>query len=66
MVSQKLCHAHPLEVGLTKILGDHKTLSIVCHVGIHLDFSFMKSSLGLYAFTFVCEVNMNGLRPFNQ
>jgi hypothetical protein len=35
------------EVGLTKIQGDHETLSIVCHVGLHVDFSSMKSSLGL-------------------
>ena len=26
----------------------------------------MKSSLGLKDFTFVCEVNLRGLRPFNQ
>ena len=36
-----------LEVGLTKIPGDHETLSIVRHVGLHVDFSSMKSSLGL-------------------
>ena len=36
-----------VEVGLTKIMGDHETLSIVCHVELHIDFSSMKSSLGL-------------------
>ena len=36
-----------LKVGLTKIPGDHETLSIVRHVGLHVDFSSMKSSLGL-------------------
>ena len=36
-----------LEVELIKILGDHETLSKVCHVGLHVDFSSMKSSLGL-------------------
>ena len=31
-VSQNLRQAHLLEVGLTKVLGDHDTLCIVCHV----------------------------------
>ena len=49
MVSQNLGQAHLLEVlGLTQIPGDHETLSIVCHVGLHVDFSSMKSSLGLH------------------
>ena len=47
MVSQNLCQDHLLEVGMTKIPGDHEPLSIVRHVGLHLDFSFMKYSLGL-------------------
>ena len=47
MVSQNLYHAHLLEVGLTRIPGDHETLSIVHRVGLHVDFSSMKSSLGL-------------------
>ena len=47
MVSRNLRKANLLEVGLTKILGDHETLSIVRHVGIHVDFSSMKFSLGL-------------------
>ena len=45
---------------------DHETLSIVRHVGLHVDSPSMKSSSGLWAFTFVCEVNLNGLRPFDQ
>ena len=47
MVSRNLCQAHLMEVGLMKILGDHETLSIVHHVGLHVDFSSMNSSLGL-------------------
>ena len=35
------------EVGLTQILGNHETLSIVSHVGPHVYFSSMKSSLDL-------------------
>ena len=66
MVSRNLHQAHLLEVGLTKILRDHETLSIIRHVGIHVDFSSMKSSFSLWAFTFVCEVNLDGLRPFDQ
>ena len=54
---------HLLEVGLTKIPGDHETLSIVRHVWFHVDFSSMKSYLGLY-FTFGCDVN--SLYPFSQ
>ena len=47
MVSQNLCQAHVSEVGLTKIPGDRETLAIVRHVGLHVDFSSMKFSLGL-------------------
>ena len=35
MVSRNLCQAHLLEVGLKEIPGDHETLSIVRHVGLH-------------------------------
>ena len=51
MVSRNLRQAHLLEVGLMKIPGDRETLSIIrhvrLHVGLHVDFSSMKSSLGL-------------------
>ena len=47
MVSRNLREVHLLEVGLIKIPGDHETLSIIHHVGVHVDFSSMKSSLGL-------------------
>ena len=47
LVSRNLCQAHLLEVGPTKFPGDHETLSIVRHVGQHVDFSSMKSSLRL-------------------
>ena len=47
MVSRNLRQAHLLEVGLTKIPGDHETLSIVRHVELHLDFSSMKFSMGI-------------------
>ena len=58
-VSQNLRQAHLLEVGLTRIPSDHETLCIVLHVGLLVDFSSMKSSMGLQAFTFVCEVNLD-------
>ena len=35
-----------LEKVFKEIPGDHETLSIVHHVGLHVDFSSMKSSLG--------------------
>ena len=38
MVSWNFCQTHLLEVGLMKIPGDHETLSIVCHVELHVDF----------------------------
>ena len=70
MVSQNLRQAHLLEVGLTKIPRDHETLSIVRHIRLRVDISSMKSCLGLQAFTFVCEANLDsrsvGLRPFDQ
>jgi hypothetical protein len=47
MVSRNLREAHLLEVDLTQIMGDHETLSIVRHVGLHVDLSSKKSSLRL-------------------
>ena len=47
MVSQNLRQPHLLKVDLTNTPRDHETLSIVRHVGLHIDFSFVKSSLGL-------------------
>jgi hypothetical protein len=39
MVSHNLRQAHHLlEVGMTKNLKDHETLSKVRHVGLHVDF----------------------------
>ena len=64
VVFWNFCQAHLLEVGLTIIPEDHETLSIVRNVGLHVGFSSMKSLLGIY--TFVCEVNLDGLRPFDQ
>ena len=49
MVTWNFHQAHLQEVGPTQIPGDHETLSIVRHVGLHVDFSSMKSSLGLRA-----------------
>ena len=47
MVFRNLCQAHLLEVGLMKNWGDYETLSTVYHVGLHVDFSSMESSLDL-------------------
>jgi hypothetical protein len=47
MVSHNVCQAHLLEVGLTKIPGNHETLFIVYHVELHVAFSSMKYSLNL-------------------
>ena len=47
MVSRNLRQAHLLEVGLTQIPVDHAPLSIVRHVGLHVDFSSTNFSLGL-------------------
>ena len=47
MVIRNLGQRHLLEVGPTKISRDHETLSIVRHVELHVDFSSMKSSLGI-------------------
>jgi hypothetical protein len=47
MVSWNSCQTRLLEESLMKIPGDHETLSIARHVGLHVDFSFTKSSLGL-------------------
>ena len=51
--------AHLLEVGMTKIPGDHNTLAIVRHVGLHVEFSSTKSSLGLH----LCVWNELGRSP---
>ena len=47
MVSINVHQAYLLEVGVTKILEDHKTLSTVRHVGLHVDISSMKFFGGL-------------------
>jgi hypothetical protein len=39
MVSRNFCQIHLLEVDLTQIPVDHAPLSIVHHVGLHVDFS---------------------------
>ena len=46
-VSRNLRQTHLLEAGLTEIPGDHKIISIIRHVGLLVDFSSMRSSLGL-------------------
>jgi hypothetical protein len=46
MVCPNLRQAYLLEVGLTSILANHETLFIVCHVGIHVDFSSRTTYLG--------------------
>ena len=43
----KFASGPPVGGGLTKIMGAHETLPIVRHVGLHVDFSSVKSSLGL-------------------
>ena len=47
MVCQNLRQAHTMKVGLTYNPGDHVTLSIIRQGRLHVDFSSMKSSLGL-------------------
>jgi hypothetical protein len=47
MVSRNFCQTHLLEEGLTQILVDHAPLSIVRHVGLHVDFSSTNFLLGL-------------------
>ena len=47
MFSHNLHQAHLQEVGLTPNLKYHETLSIGCHVGLHVNFSFMKYYLNL-------------------
>ena len=46
MFCRNLRQAYLLEVGMMQVLADHETLSIVCHVGTHVDFSPMIISLG--------------------
>ena len=47
MVSHNFRRTHLLEVGLTQIPVDHAPLSIVRHVGLHVDFSSTNFVLGL-------------------
>jgi hypothetical protein len=47
MVSRNFRQTHLLEVGLTQIPVDHRPLSIVRHVGLHVDFSSTNFLLGL-------------------
>ena len=43
--SPEICVRHTLGGGHDKIPGDPKTLPIVRHIGLHVEFSSMKSSL---------------------
>ena len=61
-----LCQAYLLEVDMTQIPANHEALIIVCHVGIHVDFSPARIYLDPWTFTFYCEVNLDGLSLFNQ
>jgi hypothetical protein len=47
IVSRNLHQTHLLEVGMMQIPVDHTPLSIVRHVGPHVDFSSTNFSLGL-------------------
>jgi hypothetical protein len=47
MVSRNFHQAHLLEAGLTQIPVDHAPLSVVRHVGLHVDFSSTNFFLGL-------------------
>jgi len=47
MVSRNFRQAHLIEVGLTNIPVDHAPLSIVRHVGLHVDFSSTNFFMGL-------------------
>ena len=47
MVSRNFRHTHFWEVGMMQIPVDHAPLSIVRHVGLHVDFSSTNFSLGL-------------------
>ena len=64
MVSQIFCKAHLLVVSLTKIPEDHENriLSPPCRTPCKL----FIHEVFFGPFTFVCEVNLDGLRPFDQ
>ena len=47
-------------------LPNHETLFRVCHVRIHVCFLLLIISLIPLAFTFYCEVDVDGLGLFNQ
>jgi hypothetical protein len=47
MVCRNFRQTHLLEVGLTKIPVDHAPLSLVRHVGLHVDFSSKNFFWGL-------------------
>ena len=54
-----------MEVGLTQILAKCKPLSIVCHVGIHVDFSIMIITLALKPSPSIVKVYLDGLGLFD-
>ena len=65
-ISRIFHQTHHLEVGLTKSLGDHETLSIVRHVGLPVNFSSMKSFVGFRLSRSCVKRIWNGLHPFDQ
>ena len=52
MVCWNFCHAYFLEADLMQILANHVTLSIICHVEIYVDFSFVVLVLGPHVVAF--------------
>ena len=51
MIYRNFLSVHVLEVGPTQTPVDHAPLSTTYHVGLHVDFSSMNFSLGLWTFT---------------
>ena len=61
MVCWNLHQAYLLRMGLVQIPTDHETMFIVYHVRVHVDSSSTIIFLSPWAFTFWCEVNLDGL-----
>ena len=51
MVLRNLHEAYLLEVGLTHFMANHETISIVCHLEIHMDFSSIIKVTSWFSFT---------------
>ena len=61
------CYIHSLfDVGLTQNPVDHESVSIACHVGLHVGFPIIQTSFVPETLKLWCKVKWDSLGIFHQ